>query len=42
MLKHIENSKLSIVDYVMKTNRNARNVFEEDEEDETGLSVYAP
>jgi DNA-binding GntR family transcriptional regulator len=33
MLRHIENSKLSIVDYVMKTNRNARNVFEEDEDD---------
>lgn len=33
MLHHIENSKLSIVDYVMKTNRNARNVFEEDEDD---------
>ena len=33
MLNHIENSKLAIVDYVMKTNRNARNVFEEDEDD---------
>ena len=33
MLRHIENSKLAIVDYVMKTNRNARNVFEEDEDD---------
>ena len=33
MLRHIENSKLAIIDYVMKTNRNARNVFEEDEDD---------
>ena len=33
MLHHLENSKLSIVNYVMKTNRNARNVFEEDEDD---------
>ena len=33
MLHHIENSKLAIVDYVMKSNRNARNVFEEDEDD---------
>ncbi len=33
MLRHIENSKLSIVDYVMKANRSAANVFEEDGDD---------
>jgi DNA-binding FadR family transcriptional regulator len=34
MLEHIENSKLAIVHYVLDTNRNARNVFLEDEGDE--------
>ena len=33
MLRHIENSKLAIVHYVLDTNRNARNVFLEEEED---------
>ena len=33
MLRHIENSKLAIVHFVLDTNRNARNVFLEDEED---------
>ena len=33
MLRHIENSKLAIVQFVLDTNRNARNVFLEDEED---------
>ena len=32
MLRHIENSKLAIVHYVLDTNRNARNVFLEEEE----------
>ena len=30
---HIENSKLAIINYVLETNRNARNVFLEEEED---------
>ena len=33
MLRHIENSKLAIVQYVLDTNRNSRNVFLEEEED---------
>ena len=33
MLQHIENSKLAIVHYVLDTNRNARNVFVEEEEE---------
>ena len=33
MLRHIENSKLAIIHYVLDTNRNSRNVFLEDEED---------
>ena len=32
MLRHIENSKLAIVHYVLDTNRNARNVFLGEEE----------
>ena len=35
MLQHIENSKLAIVHYVLDTNRNARNVFMEEDEDES-------
>ena len=33
MLEHIENSKLAIVQYVLDTNRNARNVFLEENDD---------
>ena len=33
MLEHIENAKLFIVRYVLETNRNARNVFLEEDED---------
>ena len=33
MLEHIENSKLAIVQYVLDTNRNARNVFLEESDD---------
>ncbi len=33
MLLHVENSKLALVDYVIRTNRNARNVFEEEEDE---------
>ena len=33
MLRHIENSKLAIVNHVLNTNRNARNVFLEEEEE---------
>ena len=32
MLRHIENAKLAIVHYVLDTNRNARNVFLEEED----------
>ena len=33
MLRHIENAKLAIVNYVMDTNRNASNVFLEEDDD---------
>ena len=33
MLQHIENSKLAIVHYILDTNRNARNVFMEEEDE---------
>lgn len=33
MLAHIENSKLAIIQYVLDTNRNARNVFLEENDD---------
>ena len=33
MRAHIENAKLAIISYVMDTNRNARNIFSEEEED---------
>ena len=32
MLRHIENSKLAIIQHVLDTNRNARNVFLEEDE----------
>jgi DNA-binding FadR family transcriptional regulator len=33
MLEHIENSKLAIIHYVLDTNRNAHNVFLEEDDD---------